>query len=120
MSTQFLTNDNGKKTFAVIPFSEYERLLKRLEMADDVQAYDKAMAEGGEIVPEAVVERLLSDVHPVTVWREYRGMTGVQLAEKTKITAAMISQIENGKREGSLKVMKSIAEALDVTLDDVC
>ena len=120
MNIHFITNDNGKRTHAVIPFKEYERLMERIEIAEDVAAYDQAMAEDSETVPQELVDRLIEGDNPITVWREYRGLTATQLAKKSGVTASMISQIENGKKEASVKVMKSIAEALGVTLDDVC
>lgn len=53
------------------------------------------------------------------VWREYRGMTQQQLAEAAEIRPSYLSQIENGKRTGSAEVLKAIAEALHLTVDDL-
>jgi DNA-binding XRE family transcriptional regulator len=48
------------------------------------------------------------------VWREYRKLTQSQLAEKTGVIVAHISQIEGGKRECSVKLLRALAGALDV------
>ena len=51
--------------------------------------------------------------------REYLGFTQSKLAKRTKLTPAAISQIESGKRLPNLKSFAAIADALNVTLDDL-
>ncbi|MGY0834451.1 helix-turn-helix domain-containing protein [Azospirillum argentinense] len=53
------------------------------------------------------------------VFRDHRGMTQAQLAEATGLKQAYVSQIEAGTRGGSVDVLKRIAEALRVDLDDL-
>ena len=65
------------------------------------------------------MNRLLAGDNPVRVWREHRGIKVGELATATKLSQAYVSQIEAGKREGSLGAMKAIATALDVTADDL-
>ncbi len=38
---------------------------------------------------------------------------------RLQLSQAFVSQIETGKREGSIGAMKGIADALSVTLDDL-
>jgi transcriptional regulator with XRE-family HTH domain len=49
----------------------------------------------------------------------YRALSQHELAAKAKISASYLSQIETGKRNGKVEVLKAIAGALDVTLDDI-
>lgn len=108
---------------AVIPLAEYERLVAAAEEAADVRAYDEAkrrLASGeDELVPSEVANRLLGGESPVRVWREHRRVSSKELAAKAGVSAPFISQIEHGQREGTLKVMRKIADALGVTLDDL-
>ena len=46
-------------------------------------------------------------------------MTAKELAQKAGIMQAYLSQIESGKRDGTVDTMKRIAEALDVTIDEL-
>jgi transcriptional regulator with XRE-family HTH domain len=46
-------------------------------------------------------------------------MTQVELAEKANIGQGYLSDIETGKKTGDVKTLRSIANALGVTLDDV-
>lgn len=42
---QFVYDEQGKKTFALLPIAEYEAMLKALDEAEDVLLYDKAKRE---------------------------------------------------------------------------
>lgn len=59
---EFIVNEKGERTRAVIDIELYERMLEELEMAEDVRAYDEAVKDAGHALPlrEAVeeIERL--------------------------------------------------------------
>ena len=42
MKTQFLTDENGKKTAVLISIKEYEKILSDLEELEDIRLYDDA------------------------------------------------------------------------------
>ncbi len=76
--------------------------------------------EDTERFPHELVARLCSEEeNPLKVWREYRGYTGIELAKKVGISSAYLSDIENGKKDGSIKVLKALAKALNVDIDDI-
>ena len=121
MTVQVIERD-GKPEWAVIPYEEYERLVEEAEMLRDVRAYDEAkqaIAAGDELVPSQVTYAILDGGHPVRVWREHRKLTQQQLAEAAGISVPYLSQIESGKRQGSVEVLLAIAKALGLSLDDV-
>jgi transcriptional regulator with XRE-family HTH domain len=66
-----------------------------------------------------VADRLVAGDNPVRVWRAYRGLTVTALAKRASITQAYLSQIETGKRDGTLTVMAVLARELRVDLDDL-
>jgi DNA-binding XRE family transcriptional regulator len=121
-SRQIIIAPNGDR-LVVMPEADYERLLDAVEMAEDVAAYDefkRRLAAGEEeMVPSAVVDRILAGENLVRVWREHRGLTVSALAEQAGIAQPYLSQIETGKREGTLQTMKKIADALKLTVDDL-
>lgn len=121
MSVQVIEKD-GKPEWAVIPYEEYQRLLEEAEMLQDIQAYDEAklsVAEGEELVPSEVTYAILDGENPVRVWREYRGLTQQQVAEKAGISKPYLSQLETGQRKGTTEVLSAVARALDVSLEDL-
>jgi DNA-binding XRE family transcriptional regulator len=122
MTKQIITTPNGERMI-VLSEAEYERLVDRLEDAEDIatiRRFEQKLAAGEEeMIPAEYVYRILDGENPVAVWREYRGLTAKALAEAAGITQAYLSQIETGKRDGTLGTMKKIAEALKVTIDDL-
>ncbi len=74
-------------------------------MLADVRDYDEAMkriAGGEELVPAEVVYALLDGGNPIRVWREFRGLSQGELATKAGISASYLSQLESGKRDGTV------------------
>jgi len=121
MSAQFIEIEG--KQVAIIPADDYRVLLEKAEMLDDVAAYDRAKAAlaagDDELVPALVANAILDGENPVRVWRQHREMSQVQLAEATGISQAYLAQIETGKREGTLSLFRSLADALEIDLDDL-
>jgi DNA-binding XRE family transcriptional regulator len=122
MKPQIIRKD-GKPEYAVVPYDDYRKLLADAEMLADLVAYDaakKALAGGEEeLIPAAVIDRLLDDENPIRVWREYRGLTSAQLATACGVTVAAISQLESGKRQPSVALLKKLAAALRVDLEQL-
>jgi DNA-binding XRE family transcriptional regulator len=111
------------KAFVALSRAAYDKLVEAAEDAADFAAiarFEKRLAAGEEeLLPSAFVDRVLAGEKLVRVWREHRGLTASALAEKAGIAQPYLSQIETGKREGTLQTMKKIADALGVTLDDL-
>ena len=112
---------NGKPEWAVIPFSEYEKLQGAMENAEDVLNIEenvKAVREGREItIPGEITFAVLDGMSPIRAWREYRQIKMGELAKKIGISPAYLSQIENGKRNPTLNTLKSIAIELKIDID---
>ena len=114
---QIIRDRAGKAAFVVLPIEEYEALKAAREDAEDLAIL--AAVEGEEHVPYEVAERILSGEHPLRVWRQHRGLTLARLAEKAGLTHGYISEIESGKKDGSLRALRALARALDLDLDDI-
>lgn len=122
MSAQIITTPAGER-LVLIPESEFQALVEAAEEQEDratVAGFREAIAMGHEeLVPASVVDRLLAGENRIKVWRNHRGLTMSTLARKAGIAQAFVSQIESGKREGTLETLRKIAAVLDVTLDDL-
>lgn len=114
-----IIEQNGSPAFAVVPFDLWLKVRKTAEDMEDLDLYDEAKRnDTGFRIPHSIVEKtVLGDEHLVKAWREHRGLTVETLATIAGISKAYLSQIENGKRHGTLKTIKAIAKALDVPLD---
>lgn len=51
--------------------------------------------------------------------RVRRGLSQAEMAEKVGVSQAMYSYYENGWRKPSLEVAKRIADALEISLDEL-
>lgn len=122
MSVQIITSPTGER-LVVVPEAEYEALVEAAEDAADIAAFEdfkKRLAAGEEeLVPAEVVKRMLAGECPVRVWREHRGLSMAALAERAGIAQPYLSQIETGKRDGTVETMKKLARALDLAVDDL-
>ena len=101
--------------------AELERRLALSE--DEVDLLEFRLAEiehivsGDEFVPGEVVDRLLRGDNPIRVWREHRSLSLRELARRAAVSAQLLSEIERGQKEGSLRTLRSIARVLSVDLD---
>ncbi len=86
---------------------------------DDRRAVADAAAGRGTFLPAGQVRRILDGASPLRVYREHRGLTLQALADRIGVGKSYLSQIETGKKAGSLEVMRDCAAALDVDLDDL-
>ena len=88
------------KVFAQIP-------LEDREMLQDIQDYDRAVAQAEEFIPLemtlALQKAFQSDKSVIPIWRDYRGLTQVELAKKSDIPQSYLSDIETGKSQGQKK-----------------
>lgn len=123
MSAQIIERE-GKPEYAVLPYDEYLKLLELAEDAQDIEEAREATRElergDDEAISAEIVERLVSgDEHPLKIWREYRGMTQEALGSAAGVGKSYISQIEAGNKSGSARVLKTLAETLEVDMDDL-
>ena len=101
--------------------NDLSRQLEQLEAERDALALQLARLQdaNAERVPAAVVRRLAAGEAPLRVWREHRGLTLRALAATVGISPAMLSEMETGKKEGSVRTLMSLSRALSVDLDDL-
>jgi DNA-binding Xre family transcriptional regulator len=100
---------------------EYEALVARIEDLEDAAEMRaiEATADMRVYLSADLVKRMRKGEHPLRIWREFRGLTMDKLAEKSGIGQSYLSEIETHKKPGSVSVLKALAEALDVSIDDI-
>ena len=107
----------------VLAEAEYQALDDAAAENADVTAirrFKERLAAGEEeLLSAEMVDRILDGANPIRVWREHRGFSVKVLAERAGIAPAHLSQIETGKREGTVATVKKLADALGVTVDDL-
>jgi len=102
-----------------IPRAEYERLLAAAEDLADIAAYDRAKAEPGDAMPGRFFDRILAGENRLRVIREWRGLSGAELARLSGVNRVQISEIEAGRKRGSVVTVRRLADALGVGMEEV-
>jgi mRNA-degrading endonuclease RelE of RelBE toxin-antitoxin system len=122
MSVRFQKTPRGE--VAILPRKDYELLVAKACEADEdagtariVARARKEIADGGPLLPKDVVDRIANGENPVRVLREWRDITQMYLSFKTNLSQGHISDIENGRRTGTVAALRLIANVLKVPLD---
>ena len=118
-----IIKEGGSPVYAVLPYQDYIQIMGKVEDIEDIQdateiSYRIKSGEE-ETIPAHVVRELIDSKRPLRIWRTYRGLTQQALADQVGISKSYYSQIESGNRPGSAAVLKRIAIALNVSLDDI-
>lgn len=72
----------------------------------------------GNDLPADVLQKLtVANDSPIKTIRKYRGMTQDDLANACGLSRPYLTEIETGRKEGSIRSLKSIAKALNVPLE---
>ncbi len=100
-----------------IPRADYESMTTRLENLDDIIAAYEGLASGPALPSEYAMRIIEDGEHPIKVWRDYRGIKQSELSALSGVSGAYISEIERGKKPGSIEAFKALADALDTTID---
>ncbi|MCY3786704.1 MAG: helix-turn-helix transcriptional regulator [bacterium] len=95
--------------------SEYEELIRRNgELEDRLAA---AEAGGDRRVPHEVALGIIGGASPLRAVRDHLGVTLAELSARTDLAVSYLSEIERGRKPGSVSALTAIAEALGTTLD---
>lgn len=100
----------GVPAFVVIPFADFAR--EHPVEAAQIKLQTPRIPEG-DYIPHEVVGLHVQDGLPlVRAWREYLGLTQVEVAERAGITQAALSQMESG----AVKLRKATREKLALAM----
>jgi ribosome-binding protein aMBF1 (putative translation factor) len=122
MTVRFKMTEKGE--VAILPRKDYEALVAKAKEADEdlgssrlVARARKEIAAGIPLIPKEVVDRIAEGENALRVLREWRGRTQLYIAHKTNLGQGYISDLESGRRKGTIAALKKIADALKVPLD---
>jgi DNA-binding XRE family transcriptional regulator len=120
---QIIRTPSGEE-LVVLPRAEYEAFLERAdheaEDADDVAIYDARKAElaaGGVVLPPEVSAAILRGESRLKAIRNWRDETQLHLNFITGISQGYLSDLESGRRTGTLETITKLAQALNVPVE---
>jgi DNA-binding XRE family transcriptional regulator len=74
-------------------------------------------ANGNDLPADILQKLTVAKDSPIKTIRKFRGMTQDDLATACGLSRPYLTEIETGRKEGSIRSLKSIAKALDVPLE---
>jgi DNA-binding XRE family transcriptional regulator len=80
----------------------------------DYRAMTGQMGGTGKLPAELLDRVAARQEHPVKILRKYRNMTQADLAKEAGISRPYLTEIETGKKDGSVRAIRAIAEVLGV------
>ncbi|HYE34205.1 helix-turn-helix transcriptional regulator [Methylocaldum sp.] len=121
MNVQIIEKEDHTK-WAMIPYDDYVSLVELAELATDMASgidVEPHIAPGEEQLPEDLMARLLGGENAIRIWREFRGLTQQDLAERAGITESFIGLLERGRPTCRIDKLTRIAEVLGVHLEQI-
>jgi DNA-directed RNA polymerase sigma subunit (sigma70/sigma32) len=106
MNVQII-KENNKPAFAVISYSEFEQIQRKLALFDELESIVTFPLE-------VVKMRFLKGYGMIEAWRIYQGKTLEEMAEALKISQDEFSQIEKSEFIDD-EALGKIANALNLT-----
>ncbi|MCB1784152.1 MAG: helix-turn-helix transcriptional regulator [Alphaproteobacteria bacterium] len=88
------------KPYVLVPLHDYR------ELTDS--------EEDTNLPPDVLDKLAAKQESPVKIIRKFRGMTQADLAKASGISRPYLTEIETGKKDGSVRALKALAEALHV------
>ena len=91
------------KPYVLVPLHEYRA------------KFSVTIANNENDLPDSLMDEIVAgEQTAIKIVRKHRGLTQQQLADKAGISRPYLTEIETGKKEGSIHSLKLIARALNV------
>lgn len=110
-----------RKSADTVSRAEFDTIRAQLEDMEDRLDLLQAQASGpsSDALPGDYVDRLLSGESALRVWRDYRGLSQIDLSKAAGVSKTYLCEVENGKKPGSVDFLRKCAAALNVSMDSL-
>ncbi len=103
-----IIRDNGNPVAAVLPWSEYKRLVAIAE--------PETKRTAG--IPHEVVSMVVDGDSPIKAWRRYLKLTQKDAAQKIGISQGAFAQMEK-VRNSQVATLRKVAAAFNIEFDQI-
>ncbi|GAB4071737.1 helix-turn-helix domain-containing protein [Ancylobacter sonchi] len=119
--TAIMTKSPAGEDIVILSRAEYDALVAASEDAADARTAREAIASlnAETLIADEDMDDYLAAATPMAFWRKKRGLTQAALAKATGVAQSFLSEIESGKKTGDVTILRKIATALGVRLDDL-
>lgn len=102
----------GVPAFVVLPFADFAR--EHPLEAEQIRPLHPRIPEGDAVPHEVVSMHIDQGITYLRAWREYLGLTQVEVAERAGITQGALSQMESGESKLRKITRVKLAEAMGI------
>ena len=68
-------------------------------------------------VPHNVALAIIGGVSPIRAFRDHHGLTVRQLSDRSGVAVSYLSEIENGRKPGSVTALSRVADVLGTSIE---
>jgi len=104
-----IITQNGKPSFAVIPWDEYQTLLRNQVAADESDIW----------FPNQVVKANVRGDSLIKAWREHFKLTQAELADKAGMKQSALARLESSSSTPRKSTLAKLAEALGISVNQL-
>ena len=104
-----IIKQDGKPAFAVIPWDEYQKLLKNQTEINESDVW----------FPNEVVKANVRGDSLIKAWREYLRLTQAELASKAGMKQSALARLENNTTNPRKSTLMKLAEAMGISVDQL-
>lgn len=121
MHVQFFKTPAGEE-MAILSRADFDRLAAAAAEAEEdaadlhIALERKAALVNGDdgVLPVEVSEAMLKGSSYLTALRKWRGLTQVQLAERSEVSQGFLSDLESRRRKAGPETLRALAAALAI------
>ena len=111
----YVTTPGGEE-LAILPRAELEEIIAAASHAPALADFRSGRDPG---LSADEMRELLAAASPLAFWRRRRGLTQAALARAAGLAQNYVSDLENGKRQGSPSQWFKLAQLLDISMEDL-
>ena len=100
---------NGKPAFAVIPWNEYQEMIRNQVESDESDVW----------FPNEVVKANVRGESLIKAWREYFKLTQAELAAKARMKQSALARLENSNAHPRKTTLTKLAKAMEIEVDQL-
>ena len=104
--------EGGQPRFVIMDYRYFKRFQGILEDIEDAVDLELEPPEG-PYIPMEVVHREADGSSSITAWREFRGLTQKELAQKLGVSQAQVAKWEKPSTRARKTTLAKIARALE-------
>ena len=104
-----IITQNGKPAFAVVPWNEYQELIRNQIESDESDVW----------FPNEVVKVNVRGDSLIKAWREYFKFTQAELAAKAGMKQSALARLENSSASPRKTTLTKLAEAMGISVEQL-